>query len=66
MTICRRISPGLDSIAEVLGQHNVVTIDCRISDKIIGSNSNIHTLQQNGIISYFESYKDYTRYMYRV
>ena len=66
MTICRRISPGLDSIAEVLGQHNVVTIDCRISDKIIGSNSNIHTLQQNGIISYFESYKDYTRYMYRI
>ena len=43
-----------------------MTIDCRISDKIIGSNSNIHTLQQNGIISYFESYKDYTRYMYRI
>ena len=60
------ITPGLDSIAEVLGSQDVVTIDCRLPDRILVSNSSILTLQQNRIISYSESYKDYTRYMYRI
>ena len=44
----------------------MVTVDCRISDRILGSNSSLLTLQQNGIISHSDSYKDYKRYMYRI
>ena len=54
------------SITSVFGSEDVVTVDCHISDGILGSKSSVLTLQQNGIISPSDSYKDYRRYVHRI
>ena len=54
------------SITSLLGSEDVVTVDCRVSDAISGSNSSMLTLQQNGIISHSDTYWNYRRYVYRI
>ena len=44
----------------------MVTVDCHISDGILGSKSSVLTLQQNGIISPSDSYWNYRRYVHRI
>ena len=54
------------SVTSVFGFEDVVTVDCRIADWILGSKSNLLTLQQNEIISPSDSYWAYRRYVHRI
>ena len=54
------------SDVSVMRHQNAVVTDCFLSDEKVGTKSNMLALQQNGIISPSDSYKDYRRYVYRI
>ena len=62
----RCYSAGSRSISAVLGHKDVMTIDCRLSDRTVSSKANLRIFRNNGIISSSEGYVDYKRYMYRI
>ena len=64
--MCQKITPDMGSVSKMLGHKDVMTIDCRLSDRVMSSKDNLRLLQQNGIISSSEEYVDYKRYMYRI
>lgn len=65
-SICNKATPKDSSITSVLGSRNVIIRDCRLVDTIVNSNSHLLTLQKNEIISFEQSFSDYTQMAYRI
>ena len=63
---CSRVYRKTSSITSVLGSRNVIIRDCRMADKFFNSNSHLLTLQKNEIISFEQSFSDYTQMAYRI